>query len=248
MCFSFKASNPGLIAAALLTTLALGTGTWALIDGDRNALWSIVEQRCLVGSNLPSMPPCVEVAPQDSYVIIKDRKGSRHFLLMPSFPLEGIEASELLKPDTPNFFKLAVNSLDGLERRFGLPGSKESIGLAVNSKGGRSQDHLHVHIACLKQEVEHALAASRFDAVKWVPIEVEGNQYHGRAVTQLELDTKGPFLLMAEELPGARYRMGEYGIALVQLSDSYVLLATRRDVPKLNFASAGEILDHDCDR
>ena len=51
----------------------------------------------------------------------------------------------------------------------------------------------------------------------------------------------------AEELPEARDHMGRFALALAQQSDgSLVLLATERNLLRLNRASAEEIQDHRC--
>ncbi|WP_205904449.1 CDP-diacylglycerol diphosphatase, partial [Salmonella enterica] len=51
-----------------------------------------------------------------------------------------------------------------------------------------------------------------------------------------------------EEVPEAREHMGRYALAVVRQSDdSFVLLATERNLLTLNRASAEEIQDHQCE-
>ncbi|ECK1782315.1 CDP-diacylglycerol pyrophosphatase [Salmonella enterica subsp. enterica serovar Wandsworth str. A4-580] len=54
-------------------------------------------------------------------------------------------------------------------------------------------------------------------------------------------------MMLAEEVPEARDHMGRYALAVVRQSDdSFVLLATERNLLTLNRASAEEIQDHSC--
>ncbi|WP_342089788.1 CDP-diacylglycerol diphosphatase, partial [Escherichia coli] len=63
-----------------------------------------------------------------------------------------------------------------------------------------------------------------------------------------ELVQRSPFIMLAEEVPEAREHMGSYGLAMVRQSDnSFVLLATQRNLLTLNRASAEEIQDHQCE-
>lgn len=66
-------------------------------------------------------------------------------------------------------------------------------------------------------------------------------------MTESELAQKSPFLMLADEVPGARAQMGRFSLAVVRQSDgSFVLLATARSLLRLNLASAEEIQDHTC--
>lgn len=55
-------------------------------------------------------------------------------------------------------------------------------------------------------------------------------------------------MMLAEEVPDAREHMGSYALAVVRQSDdSFVLLATQRNLLAFNLASAEEIQDHQCE-
>jgi CDP-diacylglycerol pyrophosphatase len=45
-------------------------------------------------------------------------------------------------------------------------------------------------------------------------------------------------MMLAEEVPDAREHMGSYALAMVQSDESFVLLATQRNLLALNLASA----------
>lgn len=71
-----------------------------------------------------------------------------------------------------------------------------------------------------------------------------GHEYLARRVTESELAQRSPFMMLAEEVPEARDHMGRYALAVVRQSDdSFVLLATERNLLTLNRASAEEIQD-----
>lgn len=77
---------------------------------------------------------------------------------------------------------------------------------------------------------------------------LRGHEYLARRVTENELAQRSPFMMLAEEVPDAREHMGSYALAMVRQSDeSFVLLATQRNLLALNLASAEEIQDHQCD-
>ena len=81
-----------------------------------------------------------------------------------------------------------------------------------------------------------------------LPGGLRGHEYLARRVTESELVQRSPFMMLAEEVPEAREHMGSYGLAMVRQSDnSFVLLATQRNLLTLNRASAEEIQDHQCE-
>lgn len=86
-------------------------------------------------------------------------------------------------------------------------------------------------------------------STRWLPLPggLRGHEYLARRVTESELVQRSPFMMLAEEVPDARDHMGRYALAMVRQSDeSFVLLATQRDLLSLNLASAEEIQDHQC--
>ena len=80
-----------------------------------------------------------------------------------------------------------------------------------------------------------------------LPSLVGSHRYFVRFVDLKLLEQEGPFRLLALWLPEARQEMGNYSIAIVRLSDGrYLLLTTKRELTRLNLASAEEIQDQDC--
>ncbi|SUH18651.1 CDP-diacylglycerol pyrophosphatase [Salmonella enterica subsp. enterica] len=137
-----------------------------------------------------------------------------------------------------------------MSKKYGHDIPDSAVSLAINSRLGRSQDHLHIHISCIRPDVREQLDndLTRI-STRWLPLPggLMGHEYLARRVTESELAQRSPFMMLAEEVPEARDHMGRYALAVVRQSDdSFVLLATERNLLTLNRASAEEIQDHSC--
>ncbi|MEY5078734.1 CDP-diacylglycerol diphosphatase, partial [Salmonella enterica subsp. enterica serovar Corvallis] len=137
-----------------------------------------------------------------------------------------------------------------MSKKYGHDIPDSAVSLAINSRLGRSQDHLHIHISCIRPDVREQLDndLTRI-STRWLPLPggLMGHEYLARRVTESELAQRSPFMMLAEEVPEARDHMGRYALAVVRQSDdSFVLLATERNLLTFNRASAEEIQDHSC--
>lgn len=235
-----------LLLLLFILVLAAVAGLWLWRQaGNPNALRQIVTEQCI-----PHQQPCAEVNLSSGYVVFKDRNGPLQYLLMPTYKINGTESPLLLEPQTPNFFWQAWSARRFMSERRGAPVPDEAVSLAINARSGRTQDHFHIHISCLRPDIrtllnEHSAAISS----RWLPFPggLRGHDYLARRVTENELVKRSPFLMLAEEVPDAREHMGRYGLAMVKQADgSFVLLATGRNLLLLNRASAEEIQDHAC--
>ncbi|ECM8911379.1 CDP-diacylglycerol diphosphatase, partial [Salmonella enterica subsp. enterica serovar Senftenberg] len=229
---------------------AAGVGYWKF-SGNPDALREIVLEQCLPDQLQHQNPaPCAEVKPRAGYVVFKDRHGPLQYLLMPTYRINGTESPLLLEPATPNFFWLAWQARGYMSKKYGHDIPDSAVSLAINSRLGRSQDHLHIHISCIRPDVREQLDndLTRI-STRWLPLpgDLMGHEYLARRVTESELAQRSPFMMLAEEVPEARDHMGRYALAVVRQSDgSFVLLATERNLLTFNRASAEEIQDHSC--
>ncbi len=191
-----------------------------------------------------------EVNLKGGYVLFKDRNGPLQYLLMPTYRINGTESPLLLDPLTPNFFWQAWQGREIMSQRHGAPVPDNAVSLAINSRSGRTQNHFHIHISCLRPDVRAQLDKDAAAiSSRWLPLPggLQGHEYLARRVTEAELAQRSPFLMLAEEVPEAREHMGRFALAMAQQSDgSLVLLATERNLLTLNRASAEEIQDHRC--
>lgn len=240
-----------IILLALVVLAAAGGWVW-LKSANPDALRQIVLEQCLPNARAHNSPaPCEQVNLQSGYVLMKDRNGPLQFLLMPTYRINGTESPLLTLAKTPNFFWQAWQSRQVMSEKRGSAVPDSAISLAINSRIGRTQNHFHIHISCLRPDVrarlnEHAARISS----QWLelPGGLRGHRYLARRVTEAELVQRSPFVMLAEEVPEANTHMGRYGLAMVPQADgSFVLLATERNLFALNLASAEELQDHQCD-
>ncbi|KMK27964.1 CDP-diacylglycerol pyrophosphatase [Pluralibacter gergoviae] len=238
------------ILAMVFAGAAAGGGYW-LQSGNPNVLRHFVIDQCVPHQQQNNNPaPCQSVNLRGGYVLFKDKNGPLQYLLMPTYRINGIESPLLLDPHTQNFFWQAWQNRQVMAERRGQPVPDSAVSLTINSRSGRTQNHFHIHISCLRPDVRQQLNAS-VSAIssRWLPLPggLQGHEYLARRVNESELAQKSPFLMLADEVPEARAHMGRFSLAVVRQSDgSFVLLATSRNLLKLNRASAEEIQDHRC--
>lgn len=240
------------IIALALGMIVLASGGWFWFNsGNPNALRHIVFDQCLVNQQQRNDPsPCAEVNQEAGYVIFKDRNGPLQYLLMPTWRINGTESPLLTEPHTPDFFWLAWQARTFMSQKRGAPVPDSAVSLAINSPTGRTQNHFHIHISCLRPDIREKLDAHQGEVgTRWLafPGGLAGHTYLARRVTDEELMQRSPFIMLAEEVPEARDHMGRYALAMAQQADgSFVLLATERNLLLLNRASAEELQDHQC--
>lgn len=247
-----KIVQRALIALVIATLLALGYAAYWWNSSDRGTLRQIVTGQCVPHQRDNRSPaPCAQANLEAGYVLLKDRNGPLQYLLMPTYRINGIESPLLLQPHTPNFFWQAWQSRGVMGKLRGSPLPDNAISLTINSRIGRTQNHFHIHMSCLRNDVRIQLDSEATSiSSRWleIPGGLRGHRYLARRVTEAELVQRSPFLMLAEEVPDARDHMGRYSLAMVQQADgSFVLLATQRDLFAFNRASAEEIQDHQCD-
>lgn len=246
-----KRINYLILATIIVAAGAVAGGWYWLHSGNPNALRHFVIDQCVPNQQQHQSPaPCDSVNLKGGYVLFKDRNGPLQYLLMPTYRITGTESPLLLNPHTPNFFWQAWQNRQVMSARHGSPVPDSAVSLAINSRTGRTQNHFHIHISCLRADVREQLNASMAAiSSRWLPLPdgLRSHRYLARRVTENELAQKSPFLMLAEEVPEARDHMGRFALAMVQQSDgTFVLLATERNLLTLNRASAEEIQDHQC--
>src|SRR5471032_141487 len=237
----------------LILLIIIAVGLWFFLPhkSNPNALWNIISQKCVPDQRAHGSPaPCAEVDEKQGFVVMKDMNGPLQFLLMPTTRISGIENPILLEESTPNFFSQAWDARHFMADKYGKPIDDSNVSLAINSQYGRSQNQLHIHISCLLPEVKNRLikdgAAMGYDWQE-LPDKLLGHTYLARKVTPAELNQRGAFRILAEGVPEADKKMGHFGMAMVSLQGGdFLLLASERDLLKLNNASTEEIQDHDC--
>ena len=186
----------------------------------------------------PEKPDCTEVDRARGFVIIKDDDPAKPnaWLIVPDREVTGIESPAVFRPPVADFWRYGWDAGAAL-----LPDAPVADrALAINSKAGRSQNLLHIHISCVLPELRDALAGAAIGP-DWATrpfLHFGDHAYNVRKVAALE---PSPFLLLAE-LPGARDDMGAQSLAVTGAAGGGFLLLAE-SAPD---AEAEELLDETC--
>lgn len=193
----------------------------AVITG-RDALRQIVQNQCVVHWQQRHDPaPCERVFLPDAdsldfgYAVLPDRKGAAHYLVIPTRTVAGIDGSDLLDPDLPNYFAEAWHARDVITKFVGHPVPRSAIGLAINNAHSRSQDQFHIHMECLRPDVYATLQRVAATAGEvWSPLMIDGSTYQAMRVMGDGLDGSNLFELLAGLKPDVRHHMGDYTLVV----------------------------------
>lgn len=209
---------------------------------NRDALREIVQDQCLPHwRDQHSAAPCMEVHVDDAadsgYAVLADRKGGAHFLLIPTKTISGIESPALEAPGTTSYFLAAWRARERLDEVIGRPVPPRLVGLAVNPLHARGQDQLHIHIECLRADVQDTLARQAAHlSSSWSPVTLGGASYWMRSISG-HLDADDPFKLLASQPPEAGRGMNDYTLVVTGTptgDGGFVMLASS--------SAAGELL------
>jgi len=243
----------GSVAVRFCLIAALvAAGAAQVRAADPNALWHIVHDLCAANMRANSDPtPCLAVE-SGGWAVIKDIHGATQLLLIPTDRITGIESARLLAPGSPNYFAAAWAAQGLFERRAGRPIPREALSLAVNSRYGRSQEQLHIHIDCLRPDVMRTLRAQqRWIGRRWAPLPatLRGHRYRAMRLDGADLGARDPIKLLATE-PAARADMGREtlvvaGARFADGRDGFILLSDRA-IPGRDQGSGEELQDHGC--
>ena len=246
------------IAAAGIVVAAVLFHALAARSANPNALWDIVHGQCVPDQQQHGDPkPCAEVdltnGVERGYGILKDLVGASQFLLIPTQRVGGIESPSLLGPDAVNYFDDAWAARRFAEKALGRPMPRDTLSLAINSKYGRTQNQLHIHIDCVRADVRDILR-SEADHIgrHWTLLTrpLAGHHYRALRVIGSTLDGNDPFKLLARGSVAARADMGTYTLVVVGMrfggQPGFILLAGRADRARGNFGSGEELQDHAC--
>ncbi|MDP9007237.1 MAG: CDP-diacylglycerol diphosphatase [Pseudomonadota bacterium] len=188
----------------------------------RSALRQTVQSQCVLNWQQHHNPaPCERVFLADprngdsGYAVLAAPGGGAHYLLVPTRTMAGIDSSELLDPDAPNYFAEAWHARDIIRAFVGHEVPRTVVGLAVGIAQSRTQDQFHIHIECLQQETFKALRAMADNIAEvWSPITISGSTYEVLRIMADGLDSSNLFELLASLKPDARHHMGNYTLVV----------------------------------
>ena len=200
--------------------------------------------------------PCLEVHSgnglEPDFAVVPNPE-AESVLLVPMRKISGIESPELLSSDSPNWWKLAWDARSFLIERTQGRISRNDIALAINSRNARSQDQLHIHVACIDSGIRAKLAPfERAVTSTWsrFPIRLASESWLAMRVEEDDLESN-PFRLLGSLDSASRGLMGDWGIAVLAWNfadgaDGFLIFATRHNEALAESGSGVALLDQNC--
>jgi CDP-diacylglycerol pyrophosphatase len=241
----------GVISVA--TTAAPKLADSPLPPGSLFQVVQICEQMEILAKNpFPCLKVTLDNHPNPGFAVVPS-PGEADILLVPLKKLSGIESPELLDEGSPNWWKLAWNVRFLLVERIQRRLSRSDIGMAINSREARSQDQLHIHVACVGPSIRDKIAPlERAITRTWsvFPIRLTARSWWAMRVEEEDLETN-PFRLLADLISISSGTMGDWGIAVLAWtfadgSDGFFVFATRDDAVERESGSGAALLDTEC--
>jgi len=232
-----RVARIGAVLVVALCTLMVGYLVGGTTAASTPVIWRIVDSGCNRGETAPAGLTCRS---GNMDAVLKDRCGATHFLLIPTLRRVGVESPELLRPDEPNYFADAWDARDQVVRAAGRDSAaSDEIGLAVNSRWGRSQRQLHIHIDFVNPAVRLALHQWSQAGAPAGELRLAGHDYHVMHVASLQPPT--PFVRLA---PASAATLPDR-LTIAVIGDGgtgFFLLSTSADIFSLNRGHAEELL------
>jgi CDP-diacylglycerol pyrophosphatase len=210
----------------------------AAAPGHSNALWVVVDAGCNQGW---APVPFLQCDRARGEAVLKDRCGATHYLLIPTARRIGIESPELLRDDEPDYFGDAWVARDRVIAASGRSDVRsDEVGLAINSRWGRTQDQLHIHTDFVRPEVRDAIGQWLRGGAAGPNIELFGHTYRIVHVAALQRPT--PFQRAASAADTLQQRELNTIAVVGDGASGYYLLFGRADPARLDRGHAEEIL------
>ena len=246
---------PILIGLAILLVSA---GAGADTAG-RGLLWRVV-QTCMANHYVTGGAfPCLQVDTADGattgYAVLRAPLEDTHVILTPTVRTTGIEDGRLRTADAPDYFQDAWNIrhfvTDGLTRR----PARDDLAMAINSRPGRSQDQLHIHVDCIrtvvKQSLRRQMASLRTGDWTQISVLPHAPRYWALALAKDDLAGVNVFNLVADGLKIDPARMDQTTIVVagseaVDNRAGFIVLARQRVPNSVDEAHGEALLNHSC--
>jgi CDP-diacylglycerol pyrophosphatase len=225
----------GLLAASMALQACATSGTFSP-PVHSTALWQVVNAGCNQGW---APVPSLHCDPARGDAVLKDICGDTHFLLIPTARRVGIESAELMRDEEPDYFGDAWAARERVIEAAERPVRPEELGLAVNSRWGRSQDQLHIHIDLVRPEVRDAIGRWLREQASSPDIELYGHTY--RIVHAASLQRPSPFQRAGAGATAQQREMNTIAVVSDGASGFYVLIG-HVDPGRLDRGHAEEIL------
>jgi CDP-diacylglycerol pyrophosphatase len=227
-------------------------------DLPREALWEVVHGACVPGELQSHDPrPCTAVdldgGVDKGYAVLKDLRGASQYLVIATAEVSGIESPALEAPGAPNYFADAWETRKYVDAALHKVLPRDEISLAINSAVSRSQDQLHIHVDCVREDVRASLLLHQAEiGTNWMPLRFPlfGHYYTAMWVPGENL-TANPFKLLADGVPGAAKKMGDRTLVVVGAmradgTPGFIILEDTAGSAKDDTGAGEELQDHAC--
>lgn len=221
-----------------------GSAASCVVAPRPNSLWSLA--RCCA-RDLASNPGCRSYDAADEFIILKDnsRKKPAAYLIIPTAKITGIDDRQIFAPPFVDFWAYGWQQAQIYVKK---PAAE--IALAINSRPGRTQDQLHIHLACVRPEVAQSLArnAARIGSSPATALQLAlGPDHHIYRVIKVPGLTAAdsPYNLVAG-MPGAAADMADQSIAVVGSTTLGLYYVLDTVAEGADSGSAEELLDQYC--
>ena len=226
---------------------------------NRSGLWVVVHDICLPAFQGIGVPfPCTEVNIADGldrgFAVLQTPSSAPHVIVVPTTRISGIESPALLSANAPNYWEAAWDARRFVEEGAGRRLSRDKIGMAINSAASRSQDQLHIHVACIAPAVANVLRrhqAKIHEAWSFLSSALLGHRFVAMKIETDSLAHVDPFKLLASGLPSGKFSMGTQTLAVIGATfadgrTGFYLLANDSGASPRNIVSAEALLDDKC--
>ncbi|MFL9949618.1 CDP-diacylglycerol diphosphatase [Paraburkholderia agricolaris] len=236
------------VAALALACTAAACARLAAVDS--NALWKIVDVRCVPSQQATGTPgQCTIVNLDKRYAILKEIVGRSRHLLIPTDRVTGIESPFILAPNAPDYWDDAWTSRLYVEKSVKRTLPDNQLGLEINSQFRRSQNQLHIHIDCMQGKISDALARHAKDAPgEWHWDTLDGQRYRIMRVTSLT-QADNPFRIVARDNPNSQAMAMQTvlvtGAGPSAEQDGWLIVNSGLDIDNGSGTAEG-LLDHAC--
>nr|WP_246216393.1 CDP-diacylglycerol diphosphatase [Paraburkholderia agricolaris] len=236
------------VSALALACIAAACARLAAVDS--NALWKIVDVRCVPSQQATGTPgQCTIVNLDKRYAILKDIVVRSQHLLIPTDRVTGIESPFILAPNASDYWDDAWTSRLYVEKSVKRTLPDNQLGLEINSQFRRSQNQLHIHIDCMQGKISDALARHAKDAPgEWHWDTLDGQRYRIMRVTSLT-QADNPFRIVARDNPNSQAMAMQTvlvtGAGPSAEQDGWLIVNSGLDIDNGSGTAEG-LLDHAC--
>jgi CDP-diacylglycerol pyrophosphatase len=226
---------------------------------DRTELWAVVHEVCLPAyESIGVAFPCAEVYIANGldrgFVVLQTPSSATHVIVVPTTRISGIESPALLSENAPNYWEAAWEARRFVEEGAGRRLPRDKIVMVINSAGSRSQDQLHIHVACVAPAVANFLSRNQAQIHgAWSSLR---SSLLGHRIAAMKIETNSlahvdPFKLLARGLPSDKFSMGSQTLAVIGATFGdgrtgfYLLTNDFRASPR-DILSAEALLENKC--